>query len=129
MPKFAFKERFSIVLTSNPDKYDVKDYPAEIIFLKSDLNAIFLELEKRKIQKVAVIGGGMINQFFLKEKLINEIFVTIAPKLFLTGIPSFNQLKWSLDQPENLSQIDLELLHFDKLGKNEIHLQYKVLYT
>jgi dihydrofolate reductase len=138
MPKIAFKDRFCIVLTKNPKKYqekeELKNYPSQISFLEPDIDLIKLELEKRNIEHIALIGGGLVNRFFLEKGLVNEIFITISPRLFLAGIPSFNQQNINeliqndgKDSLANQQEIKLELLENYLINKEEILLHYKVL--
>ena len=68
--------------------------------------------------KSALLGGGaVINSLFLKYKLINEIILTIEPKIFGKGISLFSE--------EN--EINLELKEILKLNKNSILIKYRVL--
>ena len=69
--------------------------------------------------KSALLGGGaVINSLFLKYKLINEIILTIEPKIFGKGISLFNE--------EN--EINLKLKEVLKINKNSILIKYNVNY-
>jgi len=46
---------------------------------KIDLKKLLQILQKRGIDKILLEGGGTTNWFFLKEKLVDEIIITIAP--------------------------------------------------
>ena len=62
----------------------LKDFPVEIIFAgenKVNLNSLLKNLKKRKIKTILLEGGGTINWEFLKNSLIDEFFITIAPRL------------------------------------------------
>ena len=133
MPKMAFKNRFSIVLTRNPEKYNgIKEagYPSEIIFIRSQIDLIQQELKSRNFESVALIGGGFVNRFFLENNLVNEIFITIAPKLFLSGVGGFNQFSNSEllpNSPKLFKEINLQLLNHSLITSNELLLHYKVI--
>lgn len=47
--------------------------------IRIELKKLLAILAKRDIKRILVEGGGITNWYFLKEKLIDEIIVTIAP--------------------------------------------------
>ena len=71
---------------------------------------VLKKLEKMG-HKSAILGGGaFLNTQFLKKKLINEIWLTIEPKIFGGD---FNQ--------------DLKLLNVEKINDDAVVVKYKVL--
>jgi dihydrofolate reductase len=74
-----------IIMTSNPDKYKDLETPGQIEFT----NETPVELTSRFImkghQQMLVVGGPHIATSFLKEGLIDEIWLTIEPKIFGMG--------------------------------------------
>lgn len=56
-----------------------------------------------------VVGGPHIATSFLKEQLIDEIWLTIEPKIFGTG--------GNFVRVENLN-INLRLIHFEKVNEH-----------
>lgn len=115
MPESAFDKRFNLVLTSNPNDYEEKE---NIIFKNFSPKQSLEYLGSLGYKQVAVVGGGKINNSFLHDGLVDEIYVTIGPKIFAGGIPSFGD-----------HQIDksLELLDYKKITQNELLLHYRVL--
>lgn len=114
MPEHAFDKRITYVLTSNPSalrkQKNVEFFsgkPAELVEL----------LSQKGFHEAALVGGGLIYGSFLKANLVDEIWVTIAPKIFVEGI--FGYGKEKLD-------VDLDLLEVSKLGKNEILARYRI---
>ena len=87
-------------------------------WVSGDPGQVLEDLEKRGYKKALLGGGAAINSLFLKHKLINEIIITIEPKLFGAGISLFNED----------ADINLELLEHRLLNKNLIMLRYKVIY-
>jgi len=67
--------------------------------------------------EVIVAGGGHLNSAFLKEKLVDEIYLDIEPKIIGEGIKVFEELDF---------ECDLELLEQKMITPNEIQLRYKV---
>ena len=67
--------------------------------------------------RALVAGGGATNGSFLKEGLVNDIYLDIEPLLFNNGIPLCGIV------PMNIS---LLLKDVKKISKNEVQLHYAV---
>jgi dihydrofolate reductase len=74
-------------------------------------------LEGKGFSTAVVAGGGKLDGSFLKENLVDEIFLDVEPHLLGNGIPLFAGADFELE---------LELLGTKLLSKNEIQLHYKV---
>ncbi len=107
------KNRLNIVFSS-------KEGPAQenVLWTNKEPEELLKELEKMGYKKALLGGGASLNTLFLKKKLINEIILTIEPKLFGSGISLFND---DFD-------INLELLELKKINKNSYLAKYKVIY-
>jgi len=46
-----------------------------------DLNALLVRLKQRGVDRLLVEGGGELNWSFLRDDLVDELYVTIAPSL------------------------------------------------
>lgn len=66
---------------------------------------------------VVVAGGGILNSAFMKEKLVDEIYIDVEPVVFGKGIRLFADSEF---------ETKLELVGTRKISKNEIQLHYKV---
>jgi dihydrofolate reductase len=76
------------------------------------------ELEKIG-HKSAILGGGAyLNGLFLKKRLIDEIIVTVEPKIFGDGLSLFS----------GDFDVNLKFLGMEKLNDDSIVLRYKVIY-
>jgi len=75
------------------------------------------ELEKNGYQKAILGGGTHINTLFLEKNLIDELLITIEPKIFGQGLSLFNG---DFDKT-------LELTEIKKLNQNSILLKYKII--
>ncbi len=77
----------------------VKEHAGEL-----DLKEVLHELHKRRILSVMVEGGNRLSASFIREKLVDKIYMFIAPKLFGgDGLSAFAPLGISLpDQAVNL---------------------------
>lgn len=82
----ALPGRLNVVMTRHPEKQAADD---NLVFT-SDSPAILLEkLSRQGYQKVILAGGATINSLFIREKLIDEMIVTLIPKLFGQGMSLF----------------------------------------
>lgn len=107
--------RLNIVLTRHPERYQGDE---NLVFWNKSPENVLQELEKRGYSDVILAGGAIINTLFVKARLIDEILLTVSPKLFGQGLPLFSE---SCD-------LDLELLAVDKLETHTLLLQYRIIY-
>ncbi|RJO61450.1 dihydrofolate reductase [candidate division WS5 bacterium] len=111
--------RLNIVLTYEPEK-DSKLFTFDNLEFTKDSPGEILESLKRRGYNKAIIGGGsMVNSLFLKNKLVNELIVTVEPKIFGKGMTIFNGPDCSLDA---------ELKEVKKINNNSLILRYKLLW-
>ena len=108
------KDRLNVVFTREENLAEKEG----VKYVSGEPQKILKELEEMGYTQAMLGGGAQINSLFLKEKLIDEIVLTIEPKIFGAGIPLFKD--------EN--DIDLELLEMKKLNENTISVRYKVKY-
>ncbi len=71
----------------------------------------------KDFKEIVVAGGGLLNSSFMKENLIDEIYLDVEPILFGRGIRLF---------AEDDFETKLELIGTKKLSNSEIQLHYKV---
>ena len=120
MPKIAFKNRLCIVLTRDKSKYAEYLDNDNFVFLQPNPTEVVEYLENNTIEKAVIIGGSKINNMFLQANLVDEIFITLAPKIFGNQVRIFGD--------SNLDA-ELELKSFEKISDNELLLNYKVIKT
>ncbi|MFA5791699.1 MAG: dihydrofolate reductase [Candidatus Paceibacterota bacterium] len=80
------KKRNTIVFTSK-----VKNLKTvgTVTFFNIKYSNIFDFLKEMNYKKVAILGGPKIYNFFLQNKMLHELFITIEPYVFTTGVPMF----------------------------------------
>jgi len=121
-PKSGFKpekERLRIVLTRTPEKYKQFAVNGQLEFSAESPQALLKRLEKAGYKKALLVSGGKVATSFFKEGLVDELLLTIEPKIFGTGEP--------LVQNENFD-ISLRLMSCTQLNDTgTLMLQYKVL--
>jgi len=88
-----------------------------LIFTDLEPTALLADLEKEGYKEVVLAGGAFVNSLFAERGLIDELVVTICPKIFGYGISLFG---------EEIS-MELELVSVDRLGQNMVCLKYAVL--
>lgn len=86
---------------SNKDSYvfsrssvtDTKD----VTFVNGDIVDFTNNLKKEEGKDIWIVGGGDILHTFIKEKLVDELIVTVAPTIIGEGIPLFKAGDYQLD--------------------------------
>lgn len=102
------------VVVLNTAKHDAGQ---NFVFVDSPQKALEI-LERKGFKKALVAGGGTLNASFMKEGLIDEIYLDVEPVFLGKGIRLFE--KADLD-------VKLRLLETKKLSADEIQLHYQVL--
>lgn len=102
-----------IVLSKSPVKIHNQKF---VSLVKSPREALNI-LKKQKFKTIMVCGGGTLNSGFMKESLVDEIYLDFEPILFGKGIRLFAEADF---------KTKLKLIGTKKLSKNEIQLHYKV---
>lgn len=105
--------RKMIIYTSNPQKYTNLD--AETT--DSSPQELITRLEAAGYKDVAICGGARIYDIFLQSGLVTDLYLTIAPLLFGTGVPLF----------VNPTQTELRLVEHRMLSESAPLLHYKVM--
>jgi len=110
----ALPGRLCIVLT----RENRTDTPGVLEHKSGDLNKILKELEDRGFEKALICGGSFVNSAFLQSGLLDEIQLTIEPKIFGQGLRLFDKVD---------ADLNLQLLEIKKLNDHTINLLYKVI--
>jgi dihydrofolate reductase len=111
----ALPGRKTIVYTSKPKKIKVEgvettqESPAKLV----------ARLEKEGATGLAVCGGATIYAQFMAAGVVDELYISVAPTLFGTGIPLFSGDE---DVRQRLKLLDQQLL-----DDNTIMMHYKTI--
>jgi len=111
-------DRLNLILTSEPERYKDQEVPGLLEFKKGEPSEIVKLLEQKGFKSAVLGGGAKTNADFLKAGLVDEILLTIEPKLFGQGITLTEGVDFDLN---------LELLEAKEIGDNTVQLKYKVL--
>ena len=106
----------NIIITRQPSKY--QDQPDKVEFTNQPPKIILDKLVKRGYTQVIIAGGQAIYSLFLQAGLVDEIYLTIAPKIFGRGLNLFKELG-DLD-------LNFKLLTVSPLGPGEVLVKYKL---
>ena len=97
-----------IVMTGHPDKYKSLEIPGQIEFTNESPVELTARFKSKGHQQMLVVGGPHVATSFLKEQLIDELWLTFEPKIFGIGDNFATDVK--LD-------INLRLIHFEKVNE------------
>lgn len=89
----------------------------DAIFVRSPRKAIEA-LRAKGFRTATVAGGGSLNSSFLKEGLIDEVWLDIEPLVFGTGVPLFEK---------SSAKAKLKLTGIRRISRNTIRICYKVV--
>ena len=108
--------RLNVVMDFEPDTS--KNIPGELEYTKKQPKELLAEMAERGFKKVIIGGGSTINGLFLRMGLIDEIWLTIEPKVFGKGLPLFNGADVDLN---------LELIESKQLDDHVKHVRYRII--
>ena len=96
-----------VVMTKKFSRYKALEVPGQLEFTDKTPVEITEEYQNKGYTTMVVVGGAHIATSFLKEQLIDELWLTIEPRIFGTG--------GSFVIEENLD-IKLKLISFEKVN-------------
>lgn len=90
--EFPYKDKECYVFTRSaiPNNEDV-------MFINDDLVSFTNNLKEREGKNIWLVGGGELVHAFMKEGLIDELRITVAPTLIGKGIPLFREGNYFLE--------------------------------
>ncbi len=107
------KDRLNVVFSERSDNQEIPG----VKWVSGDIENVIKEIEALGYEKALLGGGAYLNSLFLEKNLIDEIMLTVEPKIFGTGLSLFNK---------DLNA-DLKLLETRKLNDDTVLLHYQVL--
>ena len=112
------QERLRIVLTSKPENYKKYTVAGQLEFSDETPSALIKRLEKEGYTNLLLVSGGKVATSFFKEKLIDELLITIEPRIFGVGKPFVQEI------PMDISLTLLKTKQLNTTGS--LLLKYKV---
>ncbi len=79
-------KRLIVVMSRYPGSYRNMEIPGQVEFTDAGPSEVISKFRNTGIELVTVVGGPTLATSFLKESLIDELWLTIEPRLFGRGI-------------------------------------------
>lgn len=79
------KGKLRIVLTRRPEKYLNQTIKDQLEFSDQSPEKLVRRLSLLGYKKMLLVGGSIVNGLFLKQNLVDELYLTIEPKIFGDG--------------------------------------------
>jgi dihydrofolate reductase len=114
-PKELFPPTIKSYVFSRSERSDVLD---GMTFVRSSIADWVASIRKEPEQDIWLVGGGEMVRAFLRERLINEVGLTIHPRLLGEGVPLF-----ATPYPET----ELRLLRCEQYKTGLVQLSYEVI--
>jgi len=102
-----------VVLTRKKTKNSISN----VVFTNKKPKEVIKMLYDEGFEEILVAGGSILNTSFMKENLVDEIYIDVMPFAFGKGIKLF---------AEDDFEAELELIGTKMTSKNEILLHYRV---
>lgn len=104
------------VMTRTPASFASDVIPDRLEFTDLPPPEILRLLEKRGCRRCALIGGSQAHSLFLTAGCINELWLTVEPRLFGRGTPLLSEV----------ADVSLKLLSHEPLSPDTLLLKYQV---
>lgn len=113
------KERLRIIMTGKPERFNSFVVPDQMEFTDEKPQELVKRLESKGYKQMLLVSGGKVATSFFKEQLIDELWLTIEPKIFGSGEPLVQ---------EGCFDINLQLKSYEKLNtQGTLLLKYQVI--
>ena len=111
--------KLRIVVTRDPEKFSSDSIEGQLEFVNGSIRDIVGDLGDRGYKQMLLLSGENLNMELFEEGLVDEIYLTVEPKIFGAG-------KGMIAESE--LDINLELMEMEKLNEQgTILLRYKVV--
>ena len=111
--------KLRIVVTHDPERFSEDQIEGRLEFVSGSIREIVGDLGERGFKQMLLLSGENLNREFFEANLIDEIYLTIEPKIFGSGNGILSKV--NLD-------ISLQLMGMEKLNEQgTILLKYKVV--
>jgi dihydrofolate reductase len=101
--------RRRIVLTRDPGKFSGDAAPGMLEFTGEEPGALVRRLAAEGHSRCALLGGARVHSLFFGAGLVDELWLTVEPRLFGAGVPFLR----------SAADIHLKLLSHERLGGSD----------
>jgi dihydrofolate reductase len=84
--EWPYKGYKTYVVTGDPD---LKTQSPDTFLLNGNLKSFILDLNQRTNMDTWLVGGGQLIKSFINEGLLDQMIISIIPKMIGEGIPLF----------------------------------------
>jgi dihydrofolate reductase len=84
-PKTPLPNQHFVVMTRHPEKYKSIEVINRLEFTNQSPSKLIARFKKEGFSQALIAGGPHVATSFLKEELIDELWLTIEPKIFGIG--------------------------------------------
>ncbi len=110
--------KLKIILTKHPEKYSHLQVEGQLEFSNKSPKQMIPNLEKKGFNQLLFLGGAESANAFFRDSLIDELWLTLEPKIFGEGNGLVNQTL----------EVNLKLKNIRKLNaQGTLLLKYQVL--
>lgn len=89
---FPYKNKKCYVFSNT-----LKGKNEDVEFINEDVVSFSKKIKQHEGKNIWIVGGGELLDFFIKERLVDEFIITIAPTLIGEGIPLFKKNNFELE--------------------------------
>jgi len=107
--------RNALVFTQHPDKLPQHE---NVSFYKGTPKGGLKKLADQGIESAVVIGGADLISQFLVAGLVDELYITVAPYIFSSGLTGLSRIP---------GKINMELISAKVLSGSEVLLHYRFI--
>ena len=94
---YSSQELLILVMTKHISKYKQYEVPGEIEFTEKEPEEIVEQFKEKGFDTMIVAGGAHVASSFFEKQLIDELWLTIEPKIFGTGGNFVSEQKLDID--------------------------------
>lgn len=105
--------RLNVVMEKSTE--GLNSIPGSVEYTSKQPQELLEDLGARGFTRVVIAGGSFIYSLFAQSHLLDELLVTVEPKVFGEGINLFAKQH----------ELDLELLSVEQINTNSVLLHYK----
>jgi dihydrofolate reductase len=84
-PHNASPNHLLVIMTGSPDKYKRLEVPGQLEFTNQSPLVLSARFREKGHERMLVVGGAHVAVSFLKEQLIDELWLTMEPRIFGQG--------------------------------------------
>lgn len=95
--KTLSKDRLRVILTADPASFAADSVPGQREFHGGKPAEVINKLVARGYKKAVLLGGAATNRDFFAAGLVNELLLTIEPKLFGKGRPLIDEAEFNAE--------------------------------